>query len=110
MVKQRSTKIEKECAEQVLQGLWESAYNTGSYSITFDDELTAKRLHEALTDYRKKINRKKLENLPLYNIIQACILKKGNENGQFFVKIERKYKLLSDRTSLILSLNIPCNK
>lgn len=104
--KQRATKVEREAAEAVLRNLFQQAFNLGEVILDYSTEgkegfYKARILHQALSDYRKKIRRKQTEMFDLWLQID-CIEIRLREKIR--VELIKKPGAVSERTQVILNV------
>jgi len=100
---QRANRLEKAKSEKVLMELWRQAFETGRVSIPFESDCKTEAdcIHNSLADFRKKIQKKSLENFELFCIIDKVALKRPSV---FEIVLERKPEKFSGRTGMILNL------
>lgn len=100
---QRANKLERLRVMEALREIWVTAYEEKEAVFEFkpDQEREAKIFHQALADYRKKINRKSLEFYDIFLKIDAVQLCKPSPTT---VKLVRKAKSLSHRSEIVLNV------
>lgn len=102
----RSTKVERQRAQEVLRGIWQTAYRLGEWQQAYDangkdGEIQASKLYHALADYRKKIRDKQTAHFDIFVVINACSLVR---TAPHIVTVRRKPHLYSERTSILLDI------
>ena len=104
--KQRSTKAEREAAQQVLASLYRKAFEDGEVKLSYahygkDGADKARIIHQALADYRKIIKRRQTENFEHFIEVNACELRRSSEYEVTLIKKPGRY---SERTQIILDV------
>lgn len=102
----RPDKYAQAQAQEILKQIWLKAYKEGFIELDFpktaSGELRAKKTYAALENFRRKIAKKKLEHIGLYEQIQAVRLsKKGSLTRITLTKVE---VAISASDNLVLGL------
>lgn len=103
---QRATKIEREEVMQALKEIWETASETsGEVEFVFPaspaGQHECRSLYYGLIDFRKKIQKKKLEQYHLWNQINGLQLCKAADDSRVFFR--KKIGEVSGRSLVILN-------
>lgn len=101
--RQRSTKLERYAALEVLKGIWQKAYDEKRVELGYppDHKREMESVFNALSDYRRKVREKPTENAEMFHKVMSCTLKRIDAHT---ILIERKAATLSGRTNAVLSV------
>jgi hypothetical protein len=103
---QRSTRAEREAVTEALQSIWQKASETdGEIEFRFPETVSGQRecrsLYDGLVTFRRKIERKRLENLHLWSQINSLMLCKAPDDSRVFFR--KKIGEVSGRSLVILN-------
>jgi hypothetical protein len=100
---QRANKMEKAKSNKVLKELWMKAFETGRVEIKFNSEplQEVNCIFNSLADYRKRTNKKTVENYDMYIVVNAVALRRVDDAT---IVLEKKPERFSGRTTAILNL------
>lgn len=103
---QRATKLEREEVMLALKEIWETASETsGEVEFLFPEspagQHECRSLYYGLIDFRKKIQKKKLEQYHLWNQINGLQLCKAADDSRVFFR--KKIGEVSGRSLVILN-------
>lgn len=103
---QRATKSEREAVAEALKSIWQNASESGG-EIEFQFPETAagqkecRSLYDGLVTYRRRVERKKLEDFHLWNQINSLMLCKASDDSRVFFR--KKIGEVSGRSLVILN-------
>jgi hypothetical protein len=103
---QRATKAEREAVAEALKSIWQNASESGG-EIEFRFPETAagakecRSLYDGLVTYRRRVERKKLEDFHLWNQINSLMLCKSPDDSRVFFR--KKIGEVSGRSLVILN-------
>jgi hypothetical protein len=103
---QRATKAEREAVAEALKSIWQNASESGG-EIEFQFPTTAagakecRSLYDGLVTYRRRVERKKLEDFHLWNQINSLMLCKAPDDSRVFFR--KKIGEVSGRSLVILN-------
>ena len=103
---QRATKAEREVVREALKSIWETA-SESSGELAFDFPLTpagqreCRSLYDSLVTFRKRTEKKKLEQYHLWNQINGLQLCKAPDDTRVFFR--KKIGEVSGRSLVILN-------
>lgn len=106
MTFQRATKAEREAVAEALKSIWETA-SESSGELVFDFPATpagqreCRSLYDSLVTFRKRTEKKKLEQYHLWNQINGLQLCKAPDDSRVFFR--KKIGEVSGRSLVVLN-------
>lgn len=103
---QRSTKAEREAVTEALRSIWQNASESGGeiefrFPETPAGAKECRSLYDGLVTYRRRVERKKLEDFHLWNQINSLMLCKAPDDSKVFFR--KKIGEVSGRSLVILN-------
>ena len=106
IIGQRSTKSEREAIREALKLIWETASETSgeiefAFPLTPAGQKECRSLYDSLVTFRKRVERKRLEDFHLWSQINGLQLCKAPDDTRVFFR--KKLGEVSGRSLVILN-------
>jgi len=103
---QRATKSEREAVSGALKSIWQNASETSGeiefqFPKTPEGQKECRSLYDGLVTFRRRIERKKLEDFHLWNQINGLMLCKAADDSRVYFR--KKIGEVSGRSLVILN-------